>query len=261
MPGQSVTLVDGEWEGEPAIEGSASRPTVVLVPGFHVTGDLDGDGADETIVMLRENEGGSGEFISLAVLQRGGGEIRNIATALLGDRIQLREVRVEPRRLVAELVQAGPEDAMCCPSEMVERSWEYSTDDLQELGTPAQKGRLSPEALGGTEWVLRFWESDVQAPTEPAITLRYADGQITGYSGCNRYFATVKAGDLPGDVSVGPVGATRMACEDPAMEVEDRFLRQIGKVSRLGFMATRLMLTYQADGATNVMLLEKSGLQ
>ncbi len=257
-PKLGVTLQDGKWEGEPAVEGSASRPAVALVRDFHVTGDLDGDGTDEAIVMLSESGGGTGELTSLAVLKRVDGAIRNIATLFLGDRTRLRAVRVEPRRLVADLVQAGPEDAMCCPGEMVQRSWEYEETGLRESGQPVQQGRLSPDALGGTEWVLRFWELAEAAPAEPAITLRYTDGQLAGHSGCNRYFAVLRAGESPGEISIGPVAGTRMACDDPAMKLEDRFLMQLGSVSRMGFMATSLMLTYEAGDAVKVMLFEKS---
>ena len=45
-----VTLKDGRWEGEPFEPGAASRPTLSLAPGFRLTGDIDGDGAEEAVV-------------------------------------------------------------------------------------------------------------------------------------------------------------------------------------------------------------------
>jgi hypothetical protein len=65
-----LTLVDGHWEGEPAFEGAASVPRVDLAPTFRVTGDLDGDGSEEAVALLRYNFGGSGVFSYLAVVQR-----------------------------------------------------------------------------------------------------------------------------------------------------------------------------------------------
>ena len=45
-PSGPVTLTAGVWEGAPYEPGAAARPTVSLAPGFRVTGDLDGDGAE-----------------------------------------------------------------------------------------------------------------------------------------------------------------------------------------------------------------------
>ena len=47
-----VTLSAGKWEGQPLIEGGASVPALWLSEGFHLTGDLDQDGADEAVVHL-----------------------------------------------------------------------------------------------------------------------------------------------------------------------------------------------------------------
>ena len=57
---EPVTLTGGRWEGEPFVEGGASRPTVGLVDHFILTGDLDGDGLDEAVTFLWESSGGSG---------------------------------------------------------------------------------------------------------------------------------------------------------------------------------------------------------
>jgi heat shock protein HslJ len=248
--GRSVTLMDGKWDG-------TNRSTVTLVRDFLISGDLDVDGVDETIVLLVEHGRGTGEFVSVAVLKRVGGAIRNTGTAFLGDRVQVRSIRITPRKLVADLVQAGPGDAMCCPGEIVERSWDYSAAGLKESGGPIEQGRLSPDALAGTEWVLRSWKMDTPAPSEPVVTLSFNPGQFSGRSGCNSYFAGVTTGGSPGELKVGPAGSTQMACPEPVMEVESRYLRQLRAVSRLGFMATRLMLTYQTDGEGQVMLFEE----
>jgi len=38
-----VTLRDGAWEGAPVVAGGASRPRVLLLPGFEGRGDVDAD--------------------------------------------------------------------------------------------------------------------------------------------------------------------------------------------------------------------------
>ena len=117
--------------------------------------------------------------------------------------------------------------------------------------------RLTPEALGGADWVLRKWDTYEPAPASPEATLTYTDGHVAGISGCNRYTAAVKAGAAPGDLSIGPAAGTRMMCPDSAMVVEARFLRQLGEVKKFGFLMGQLALSYEHDGAVGTMLFER----
>ncbi|MEA3231645.1 MAG: hypothetical protein U9Q05_07825, partial [Thermodesulfobacteriota bacterium] len=81
----AITLKNGRWEGEPFIDGGASRPTVGLVEDFSLTGDLDGDGEMEHIVVLWENSGGTGKPNYLAVMGEKEGRLVNLSTTLIGD--------------------------------------------------------------------------------------------------------------------------------------------------------------------------------
>lgn len=255
-PDGDFALVDGRWEGEPFDEGGASRPAVSLARDFRILGDLDGDGSEEAAVVLAQSSGGSGTFDYLAVVGRAGdGEVVNVATVALGDRVQIRQAGIEDGRLVVDGVRAGPEDAACCPGEMVRWTWILSDGRLEEVASEIT-GRLSFEALAGSEWVLRKWSWDEPAPAEPEVVVSYLDGRLAGSSGCNRFSAAVSAGASPGDVSVGPAMGTRMACPEPAASVEDRFLSQLGGVTKYGFLLGRLALSYQIDDRLGVMLFE-----
>ena len=257
---ESVTLAGGRWEGEPETAGSAARPQIVLARDFRLVGDLDADGADEAVVLLSESGGGTGHWDYVAVVDRQAGELRNIATALLGDRVQVRDARIEDGRILVDLVQAGSQDAMCCPGELVTRGWHLRPGGLEEFVTSSKSGRLSLATLGGSEWVLRRWSWDEAAGATPAVTLAFEDGKFVGKSGCNRYFAPATDGEMPGDASVGPAGATRMSCPEPAMQVEDRFLKQLAAVKKYGFVAGQLALSYQSGDTLGVMLFERRAL-
>ncbi|MEA3409673.1 MAG: hypothetical protein U9Q95_04925, partial [Candidatus Eisenbacteria bacterium] len=76
-----VRLANGRFEGEPFVEGGVSRPTVQLIGGVFETGDLDGDGSEESVVLLVENSGGTGSFVYLAAGGRRGGEAGNLGTS------------------------------------------------------------------------------------------------------------------------------------------------------------------------------------
>jgi heat shock protein HslJ len=258
VPGP-VTLVGGRYEAQPA-PGEATPTRVTLGPGFRRTGDLDGDGQDEAVVVLSASRGGSGDLVHLAVVERGArGALRNVAMVKLGDRVQIRSLDVEGGALHASVVRAGPDDAACCPGELADLGWRLAGDRLRPLAETTPTGRLGPDAIGGGEWVLRAWDVGEPAPDEPAVTLAFRDGRLAGTSGCNRYTAQATAGAAPGDVSLGPAASTRMAClEEPAASVEARYLAQLGAVRRLGFHLGRLALTYEKEGgALGTMLFDE----
>ncbi len=249
--GRPVALADGRWEDEP------SRLAVSLPRDFHVFGDVDGAPPNEAVVVLSVSTGGSGTFNYLAVVGRRNGAVTNIATAPLGDRVQLRDLRVENGTIVADVLEAGPDDAMCCPGELKTRMWKLEGSALTEQPASAETSRLSVEALGQGVWVLQSWAYDETAPTAPEVTLQLSDGRLIGSSGCNTYGASVTAGDAPGDLSVGPAMSTRMMCPDAEMQVEDRYLAQLGTVTKFGFMLGQLALTYRTDVGADVMLFAR----
>jgi heat shock protein HslJ len=256
----SVTLTDGTWSGEPYDEDSAARPELTLVRSFRITGDLDADNEEEAVTLLNLALGGTGQLLYVAVVDRRDGQPVNVATQLVGDRVQVRGVRTRGRRLYIDVVQTGPEDAACCPGEVATLGWELLPEGgLSSIAVTEEPGRLSLETIGDTRWVLHEWSWGEPAPEEPEVMVRYDDGRLTGSGGCNRYFAAATPGEMPGDVSLGQIGATRMACLEPEMAVEARFLSQLEGVNRYGFMAGGLMLGYETDDGSGVMIFKRRG--
>jgi heat shock protein HslJ len=255
--GGPFTLTDGTWEGKPYEPGGASRPSVTFLRTFRLAGDLDGDGREEAVVLLAGATGGTGETSYLAVVRRAATGIENIATVPVGDRVQLRDGRLDGTRVVLDVVQGGEKDAGCCPGDLVTRNWALEAGALKE-GAPATTGRLSIETLGGTEWVLRSWAWDEPAPATPEVTLKLDGNRLVGSAGCNNYFASAEAGDSPGDVKIGPAGTTRKMCPDAEMAVEKRFLEQLAGVKQVRFVAGQLAMPYtKKDQSFGVMLFER----
>ena len=250
----AFTLADGKWEGQPFAPGAASRPSVTFVRDFRLTGDVDGDGADEAVVMMAANAGGTGEMSYLAVVGRAGG---NVATAPIGDRVQVREARIARRRIVLDVVQAGENDAACCPGDLVTRTWELQGTALEEVA-PVKTGRLSLDTLAGMEWVLKWWAWDEPTPAAPEVTVALDGARLVGRSGCNSYVAQVTPGDSPGGITIGPAGSTRKMCPEAEMAVEQRFLDQLAGVTQMRFVAGQLALPYtKRDKPSGVMLFDR----
>jgi heat shock protein HslJ len=253
-----IKLIGGRWKGRPYKKGSSSRPVVSLVGDLRLTGDLDGDGTDDTVVLLNYAPGGTGQLLHLAVVARKNGKIQNVATTLIGDRVQIRDVRIEQQRLLVDVVRSGSKDAKCCPGEVTTLGWTLEPGGkLKPFITTVGSSRLRLETLGKTEWVLRSWDLKESPLKQPVVTLVFRDGRFTGSSGCNHYFAPAKEGSIPGDVKVGVAGTTRKSCPGNEMAVERRFLDQLVRVKKFGFLTTRLALSWEKDGVWKTMLFDK----
>lgn len=102
-----------------------------------------------------------------------------------------------------------------------------------------------PAALRGEAWVLSSGV-DVEGWQQVAPSASFTDGQVSGASGCNRFNAsyTVDGGDL----RLGPVAGTEMACPDPAREVEETFRAALERVAAWRMEKEQLVLL-DDDGA------------
>jgi heat shock protein HslJ len=241
-----IVLSDGAWDGEPFDPDGFARPHVVLLDDFWLAGDLDSDLAPEAVVLLAASSGAAGTDLYVAALARRGGSVVEASTALVGNRVQVRSARIEDARIVLEVVQAGPNDAMCCPGEKATRAFAFEGEALVEVESRVT-GRLVPGDLSGVEWVL-VKIGDDPAPAAPEVTLRFDGARVSGNAGCNSLFGEVRAGSRPGELALGPLGATKMACAEPAMSLESRFLDALGRATRFGFVAGQLVLVSAADG-------------
>ena len=256
----TITLVDGRWEGEPYAEGGASRPSVGLVEDFSLAGDLDGDGHDEAVVTIWQSSGGSGTFNYVAVVGRKNGEITNLATAALGDRVQVRSGRIDGATVIFDVVQQGEGDAACCPTQLATRTWTLAGDQLTE-GDAIITGKLSLATLAGTEWVMTHFNRNEPIQEGAEVTLAFADGKISGKSACNRYSAGVEQGEAPGDLKIGLAMGTRMACPGELMDLESKYLDALSRVTGFSFLASKLVLNWEKDGNWSAMIFAPIQIQ
>ena len=248
-----VTLVDGRWEGEPYVEGGASRPSAGLVEDFYLAGDLDGDGRDEAVVTLWQSSGGSGTFNYVAVVGRKNGEIMNLGTAAMGDRIQIRNGLIDSGMIIFDVVQQGEGDAACCPTQLATRTWTLESGQLKE-GEAMITGRLSLATLAGTEWVLTHFKRNEAMEKGAEITLAFTADRISGKSACNRYSAGVEQGEAPGELKIGLAMGTRMACPGELMDLESKYLDVLSRVTGFSFLAGKLLLNWENDGEQSAMI-------
>ena len=107
---RTVKLTNGAFT-----EGSPATYTVRMLDliGF---GDMTGDGKNEAAVILTENGGGSGVFVSLVIMEFKNGAPFQTGEAELGDRPQVKSVDISQGVAHVDMLAVGPTDASCCPS-------------------------------------------------------------------------------------------------------------------------------------------------
>ncbi len=250
---KNVHLKDGKWSGVPFVKGGASRPTVGLIKDFSFIGDVDGNGSDERVVFLWESSGGSGTRVFMAILGSQNNKIANLSTHLIGDRVQLRMGRVNQGKIELDVIQATHNDAACCPTHKVLRSWSLKNNQLIE--SKAQSlGSVSMTDLEGVQWRLTHINWREALPKDINITLQVEGDKISGRSGCNHYFASIKPGKSIGELNISKTGGTRMACPEDLMELESRFLKALSNIEKYSFVNGKLALSYKDGEAFSSLL-------
>jgi heat shock protein HslJ len=115
----------------------------------------------------------------------------------------------------------------------------------------AEATDVSPEQLMARGWKLTSIAGtgvELALTPEIEITLVFTpDGRIAGAGGCNRYFSGVELG-APGELSLGPVGSTMMACPESIMAQEQQYLRALQGATRYRLAGDRLELLFGEDG-------------
>lgn len=122
----TVTLTDGFYT-EPMADGSASELTVSLTD-YVAVGDLNGQFAVAAVITA--DPGGSGTFYYLSLFTAGDSGLVNTSTILIGDRVVINAIDITQNTVVLDMVQAGPDDALCCPTEHVMNVYELQGSEL-----------------------------------------------------------------------------------------------------------------------------------
>ncbi len=92
--------------------------------------------------------------------------------------------------------------------------------------------------LAGSEWrPVALGELTLPEDVDVFVQFR-GEGELGGFGGCNRFFGTWQ---VDGDaITIGPLGATRMACPPPLMEHEAALFAALEAAS--GFERDRIDL-------------------
>jgi heat shock protein HslJ len=115
-------------------------------------------------------------------------------------------------------------------------------------GSPVEESAAqpAPSPLQGTQWVVQDIGGTKVLDT-PQVTLAFgSDGRVSGKSSCNSYTGQYA---LSGEgMTVSELTSTLMACDDPRMEQEKKFLDVVRHASRFEIGADGALILHTADG-------------
>ncbi len=245
--GKTVQIKNGVYEGASFVAGGASHPRVELLSKMTATGNLDNLPGEERVALLAESSGGSGTDLFLAVFGLRGGKVENLGTVRVGDRVQLRVLNIMDRTIVLDVVEGGPNDPACCPTQAARLTYALENGALKKQHAEVV-GKLSVALLAGAEWTVVEIDGKPLAATAKRPTAQFEGERIAGFGGCNRYTAPIKETG-PGKIAIGPIAGTRMACPESEAQIEDRFLASLGKATQYTFLTGQLLLS-GLDGNT-----------
>ena len=166
-------------------------------------------------------------------------------------------------------IELGPMTLMACPGELGDQESavvaalpqvaSFTVDGDLELKSEAGDVLLTytpgMTELAGTSWqatgVNNGNEAVVSSAATESITATFGeDGTMTGFGGCNSYNATYTLGGQ-GDITIGPVAATKKACPEEVMQAEQEYFAALGAVATYSIDGTSLNFR-DAQGATQV---------
>ena len=125
-------------------------------------------------------------------------------------------------------------------------------DDLSATtasGATLRFRREPPPQLAGIAWKVTSFNNNRHAVVgvigEPAIKMSFKDGQVSGSAGCNSFHGTY---ETDGDhIRLGPLMATRRACDEPLMTQEQEFLAALASAVTWSIEGNVLDM-HRADG-------------
>jgi heat shock protein HslJ len=107
--------------------------------------------------------------------------------------------------------------------------------------------------LVGSEWRPLRIETLAVSPEASLFVQFKSAGKLAGHGGCNRFFGQYKISG--NEISIGPIGSTRMACAESVMTLEMAFFSALEGAKSFRREKTKLML-FNASGKEQASLVQ-----
>ena len=135
-------LTDGLYYRPPQNPGESSSAYTTHLLEPVTFGDLNGDGAQDAVVGLSTQNGGTGHFVELAAVLNRAAIPENVDTVSLGDRVVIEQASIQAGTITLNMRVHGPSDGLCCPSQLETWQFQLQGDRLIRLESSPSVGAL-----------------------------------------------------------------------------------------------------------------------
>jgi len=125
---QIVQLTNGAYQSTTDVS-SPDFMSINLAPQM-AFGDLNGDGVGDAALLLAENYGGSGVFVSLIAMLDQNGYPVQAASALIDDRPKINSLSIQHGQILLDALVHGPNDPACCAARPTKQTFRYAFGKL-----------------------------------------------------------------------------------------------------------------------------------
>ena len=126
-------LSDGIYYRTPPTSQESPETYTTRLLDIVLYGDINFDGLEDAIVFLSTQNGGTGHFVEMAAVLNLNGSARNISTLYLGDRVIVESGAVQDGLITLNLRVQGPNDGLCCPSQIATRNFHLDSGQLVQI--------------------------------------------------------------------------------------------------------------------------------
>ena len=123
---KTVTLKEGKYDGS----ADADQVAAVMLPQI-AFGDLNGDGLEDAAVLIAENGGGSGSFVSVFAILNQAGKPLQSGAALIDDRANIKALSIKNGQISVDALIHGTNDAMANPTLAVTENYIITKSGLK----------------------------------------------------------------------------------------------------------------------------------
>ncbi len=197
----TVQLQNGEYKSG-SDTASPDYADVRLLTDHIAFGDLNGDGKGDAAVLIAENYGGTGVFVSVLAVLNEGGRPQDAGGVMVDDRPVVSSLAIRDYQIMLDTKVHGPNDPGCCAAEPVVRTYGLTKSGPEIF-------RQTSKAPDGSDRVLHIDSPTLgqQVPAGPiqvkgTYTIAPFEGTLAYhvYDGANN---TLAAGPLPTTPSSG----------------------------------------------------------
>ena len=142
----TITGFDNATHAYRFVNGKYDRGTDATAPDFVsislldpvAYGDLNADGAPDAAVVIAENYGGTGVFVSVAAVLNENGQPRHAASYAIDDRPKINTLEIREGAIFLDAVIHSANDPACCPEFAVTRTFKLIGVSLALVNATSQ---------------------------------------------------------------------------------------------------------------------------